>query len=272
MDTLAVANPQQGAEQSLRRGEDPMVEGVMAAATSQPPRPRRTFRSVLQAKRLARRAATQAKREQRAQERRDLWQDAKNLPNLLTFLRVLMIPLVLVFLERGSPRACFWAGVVYSAAAITDMLDGWLARRQGLVSVLGKFLDPLADKLIVAAVLVWLVSMGRIPAWAVVVLLSREITITALRGVASSEGLIIAAGDGGKLKTALQMVGIICLIVGYPYDFWLFVDFGRVDFVHVGRLLVYLSIVFSITSAASYLQLFAQAVQHKNRPISGQPS
>jgi CDP-diacylglycerol--glycerol-3-phosphate 3-phosphatidyltransferase len=245
----------------------------MAASTSEPPRPRKTFRAVLQATRSARRAASQArravkqaKREQRARERRDLWQDAKNLPNLLTFLRILMIPAVLVFLERGSPRACFWAAVVYSLAAITDVLDGWLARRQGLVSILGKFLDPLADKLIVAAVLVWLVSMGRMPAWAVVVLLSREITITALRSIASSEGLIIAAGDGGKLKTALQMVGIICLIVGYPYDFWFFVDFGRVDFVHVGRMLVYLSIVFSVTSAASYMQLFAQAIERRNRP------
>ena len=252
-------------------GRGAMLKDGMAASTSLPPRPRRTFRSVLQAKRERRRAATQAGREKRAKERRDLWEDAKNIPNLLTFMRVLMIPAVLVFLERGSPRACFWAGVVFSAAAITDMLDGWLARRQGLVSVLGKFLDPLADKLIVAAVLVWLVSMGRIQAWAVVILLSREITITALRGVASSEGLIIAAGDGGKLKTALQMVGLICLIVGYPYDFWLFVDFGRVDFVHVGRLLIYLSLVFSITSAASYFQLFAEAVQQKNRPLPGQP-
>jgi CDP-diacylglycerol--glycerol-3-phosphate 3-phosphatidyltransferase len=108
--------------------------------------------------------------------------------------------------------------------------------------------------------------MGRIPAWIVVVLLSREITITALRGVASSEGLIIAAGSGGKLKTALQMVGLICLIVGYPYSYSLgIVDFGRVDFVHVGRMLIYLSIVFSITSAATYLQLFAEAIEHKRK-------
>lgn len=259
-----------------RRPRPQVVERGMAAANSKPPRPRRTFRSLLQANRSARRAAKLARqaskvalRAQRAKERRDLWQDAKNLPNLLTFLRILMIPAVLVFLEQGSPRACFWAAVIYSAAAVTDMLDGWLARRQGLVSILGKFLDPLADKLIVAAVLVWLVSMGRMPAWAVVVLLSREITITALRGIASSEGLVIAAGDGGKLKTALQMIGLICLIVGYPYEFWFVVDFGRVDFVHVGRLLVYLSIVFSITSAASYLQLFAQAIDRKNQPLVG---
>jgi CDP-diacylglycerol--glycerol-3-phosphate 3-phosphatidyltransferase len=227
---------------------------------------RRARRAAAQARRKARRQAKHELRQIRAEQRKNLWEDAKNLPNLLTFLRVLMIPAVLVLLERATPQHCYWAGVVYALAAITDMLDGWLARRQGLVSVLGKFLDPLADKLLVAAVLVWMVSMGRIHAWVVVVLLSRELTITALRGVASSEGLIIGAGEGGKLKTALQMVGIICLIVGYPYTFDLGIyDFGRIDFVHVGRMLIYLSIVFSISSGASYVQLFAQAVEQKRK-------
>jgi CDP-diacylglycerol---glycerol-3-phosphate 3-phosphatidyltransferase len=205
------------------------------------------------------------RRELRRRQTKSLWHDAKNLPNLLTFARILMIPAVLVLLSRGTPRDCFWAAIVYSAAAITDALDGWLARRQGLVSVLGKFLDPLADKLIVAAVLVWLVSMGRIPAWAVALLISREISITALRSIASSEGLVIAAGEGGKAKTALQMIGIICLILGFPYRVdGLFYDFGVVDLVHVGRLLVYASLVFSLTSAASYIGLFAEAIDDKN--------
>jgi len=214
-----------------------------------------------------RRAARQRRAEtrlRRKETRKTLWEDAKNLPNLLTFLRILMIPAVLVLLERGRPKDCYWAAWVFVAAAITDLVDGWLARRMGLVSVLGKFLDPLADKLIVAAVLVWLVQMGRIPAWIVVILLSREITITALRGVASSEGLIISAGTGGKLKTALQMVGLICLIIGYRYRIDLGVyDFGRVDFTHVGRMLIYASIVFSLTSAATYMQLFANAIEQK---------
>jgi CDP-diacylglycerol--glycerol-3-phosphate 3-phosphatidyltransferase len=231
---------------------------------------RKARRKAAAARRNARRAAKKLQRQERAKQRRTLWEDARNLPNLLTFFRILMIPAVLVLLEQGGPRDCVWAAIVYSLAAITDMLDGWLARRQGLVSVLGKFLDPLADKLIVAAVLVWMVSMGRVAAWMVVVLLSREITITALRSIASAEGLVIAAGSQGKLKTALQMVGIVCLIVGYPYQFSLgLYDFGRVDFVHVGRLLVLLSIVFSITSAASYLTLFAEAIEGKNSPPQG---
>jgi len=213
----------------------------------------------------SRKAKRRAIRERKRQERKTLWEDARNLPNLLTFARIIMIPAVLVLLNRGTPRDCIYAAIVYALAAITDALDGWLARRQGLVSVLGKFLDPLADKLIVAATLVWLVSMGRIPAWAVALLISREITITALRSIASTEGLVIAAGDGGKSKTALQMIGIICLIIGYPYRVHgLFFDFGVVDLVHIGRLLVYASLVFSLTSAVSYMSLFAEAIDKKN--------
>jgi CDP-diacylglycerol---glycerol-3-phosphate 3-phosphatidyltransferase len=180
-----------------------------------------------------------------------------------------MIPVVLLLLARGAPRDCFWAAAVYALAAITDMLDGWLARRQNLVSVLGKFLDPLADKLIVSATLVWLVPMGRISAWAVVLLISREITITALRSIASTEGLVIAAGDGGKVKTALQMIGILGLIIGYPYELHLIFDFGLVDLVHVGRLLVYLSLGFSLVSAAQYLGLFIDAIERRDRPAGG---
>jgi CDP-diacylglycerol--glycerol-3-phosphate 3-phosphatidyltransferase len=208
--------------------------------------------------------AALSSRSLRAHRRRTLWEDARNLPNLLTFLRILMIPVVLLLLDRGAPRDCYWAAWVYALAAITDVLDGWLARRSGLVTVIGKFLDPLADKLIVAATLVWLVPMGRIAAWAVVLLISREISITALRSIAGAEGLIIAAGEGGKAKTALQMTGIICLLLGYPYEISLgVVDFGRVDMVHVGRLLIYCSLFFSITSAAQYVGLFADAIEAK---------
>lgn len=200
----------------------------------------------------------------RAARRKTLREDAINLPNMLTAVRIVMIPLVLLLIHRGGPRDCFWAAWVYAAAAITDFFDGYLARKMGLVSVLGKFLDPLADKLIVMATLVWLVRLGRIEAWVVVLLLGRELAITGLRSIASSEGVIIAAGDDGKAKTALQMIGILCLIIGYPYHIDLFVyDLGVVDLVHVGQALVYLSLIYSITSGASYIQLFAAAVDAK---------
>lgn len=202
----------------------------------------------------------------RAARRRSLKQDALNLPNMLTFGRIAVIPLVLWLLDSGTPSDCAWAAIVYGLAAITDLLDGYLARKLNVVSVLGKFLDPLADKLLVMASLIWMVPMGRIPEWAVALLLAREISITGLRSIASSEGVVIAAGEGGKSKTALQMIGIIALIVGYPYHLWLGpLDLGIVDLIVVGRTLVYISLVFSLVSAFQYVGLFAEAVEAKNR-------
>ncbi len=200
----------------------------------------------------------------RRERRRKLTQDAWNLPNILTYLRVLMIPLVLWLLDRGTKRDGVWAALVYSLAAITDVLDGFLARRLNIVSVIGKFLDPLADKLMVMATLVWMVTLGRIQAWAVILLLSRELSITGLRAIASSEGMVIAAADQGKQKTALQMVGILLMILGYPYQLRLLgIDLGVVDLVLVGRALVYLSLILSFTSAAEYVLFFARAVEAK---------
>lgn len=197
---------------------------------------------------------------------RGLAADALALPNLLTMGRIVAIPLVLWLLDRATPEDCVYAALVYGGAAITDLLDGILARRMGIVSVLGKFLDPLADKLLVMATLVWLVSMGRIPAWAVVLLLTRELCITGLRSIAVTEGIIIAAGDSGKSKTAFQMVGILCLIIGYPYQIGFFpFDFGVVDLVVAGRALVYISLGFSLVSAASYIYGFSEALRAKGR-------
>ncbi len=205
-------------------------------------------------------------RAERRRRRRSLSEDALNVPNLLTMGRVVVIPLVILLLDRGSPKDCWWAALVYSAAALTDLIDGWLARRMHVVSVLGKFLDPLADKLLVMAVLIYLVPLGRIPAWAVTLLLARELSVTGLRSIASSEGVVIAAGDDGKSKTALQMVGLLCLILGYPYHLTFGpIDLGDVDLVYVGRALVYVSLVFSIMSALSYTRLFAEAVEAKNQ-------
>lgn len=198
--------------------------------------------------------------------RRSIAEDAFNVPNLLTMARIVMIPIFLVYLDRNTPRDGFVAALIYTAAAITDLLDGWLARRMNVVSVLGKFLDPLADKLIVMAALVWCVPMGRISAWAVVVLLAREISVTGLRSVAASEGVVIAAGAEGKTKTALQMVGIICLVVGYPYHLaYGPIDLGAVDVVRVGVALIYLSLAFSLASAAQYVRLFGAAVEAKHQ-------
>jgi CDP-diacylglycerol--glycerol-3-phosphate 3-phosphatidyltransferase len=202
---------------------------------------------------------------QSPQLRRSLAQDALNLPNLLTLGRIAAIPFFVWLLDSPSPRRCFWASIVFTAAAITDMLDGYLARKLGVVSLLGKFLDPLADKLIVMAALVWMVPMGRIPTWVVVLLLAREISVTGLRSVAATEGVIISAGQDGKTKTALQMIGIVALLLGYPYHLtYLGFDCGTVQMVNVGRALVYLSLLFSLASAAQYVRLFGAAVATKD--------
>lgn len=182
-------------------------------------------------------------------------------PNLLTYLRILLIPVVLVFIDNHSLLNSFIAGLLYSASAITDFIDGYLARRWKQTSLLGKFLDPLADKLLVMATLVWMVPMGRIDAWLVVVLLARELSITGLRSVASSEGLVISARQMGKKKTAFQMVGILCLILHFRYPI-LGTDL-YVNLHAVGMYTLYVSLVFSIFSAIEYMMLFARAIQSK---------
>ena len=233
----------------------------MAERESVSPRKRRRFR------RKKKRIDPEVARRRRSSIR----QDALNLPNILTMARVAIIPLFLWLLDRGTPKDCAWAAIVYAGAAITDLLDGYLARRMNVVSVLGKFLDPLADKLLVMASLIWMVPMGRIPEWAVVLLLAREISVTGLRSIASSEGVVIAAGEGGKSKTALQMIGILALILGYPYHLTLGpLDLGMVDLVQVGRWLVYISLFFSIWSAVAYVGLFAEAVEAKDQRQRGE--
>ena len=198
----------------------------------------------------------------------NLKREAASIPNLLTMLRIAIIPAVRVFIDNDSSFRSFIAAMLYSASAVTDFIDGYLARRWKQISLLGKFLDPLADKLLVMATLVWMVPLGRIDAWLVVLLLSRELSITALRGIASSEGLIIAARQKAKHKTALQMVAILCLIVHFRYPI-IFTDV-YVDFHKVGLYTIYISLVFSIFSAVEYVMLFAKAVQEQ--PDTGVPA
>jgi CDP-diacylglycerol--glycerol-3-phosphate 3-phosphatidyltransferase len=194
-----------------------------------------------------------------------LLQEFWNLPNMLTLGRILLIPLFVWFTYNADPLYSFCAAALFTLAAVTDVVDGYLARRWNLVTVVGKFMDPLADKLIVMASLIWLVPMARISAWVVVVLLSREISVTGLRSIAASEGVVISAGQEGKVKTALQMIGIVALLLGYPYHLsYLGIDLGVVDVVHVGKMLIYLSLVFSLASAVEYVRLFGAAVEAKD--------
>lgn len=184
--------------------------------------------------------------------------ELRTVPNLLTLLRIASIPAVLAFIDNESPLRSFIACLLYVLAAVTDFLDGYLARRQHQVSLLGQFLDPLADKILVMATLVWMVPLGRIDGWIVILLLTRELAITTLRGIASAQGLVIAARPLGKEKTALQLVGIACLILHFRYRL-LFTDL-YVDFQRVGLYTIYLSLVLSIFSAVDYLLHFGRAL------------
>lgn len=181
------------------------------------------------------------------------------LPNQLTYFRMLLIPPILAYIDNESPARCVVACLLYSVSALTDFLDGYLARRMGRVSIIGKFLDPLADKVLVMATLVWMVPLGRIEAWVVILLLARELSITGLRSIASAEGIVIAAGGLGKSKTALQFIGIICLILHFRYPI-LFTNVS-LDLHQVGLYTIYISLVFSIVSAFEYVQLFARAIK-----------
>ena len=199
-------------------------------------------------------------------KRRSIREDAINLPNLLTMARIVMIPVILWLMADGTPSANFWAAIVYILTAVTDFLDGWLARRMGLISILGKFLDPLADKLLVMSALVFMSYLGRLPLLgvaAVIIMVGRELSVTALRTIAMSEGVVMAAGRSGKDKTALQMAAILLLILHHPYDVNFFFTTMRIDLGQVGLGLLYVSLVFAITSAGEYVSLFVDAVEAK---------
>ncbi len=193
----------------------------------------------------------------------NLRREFTNLPNLVTMGRVALVPFVLYFIDNFSPLRSFIASLLYLGAAAGDALDGYLARSRGQVSMLGKFLDPLADKLIVTTVLVFMVDLGRVPAWVVVVLLARDFAINGLRSVASAQGLVIAASDGGKIKTALQLVAIMLLLIHFQYS-----PLGTsipVDYHRVGVKVLYLSMVASLFSGAQYLRNFFSAALRQPR-------
>lgn len=170
-----------------------------------------------------------------------------DLPNLLSLLRIALIPFLMLCLRDPEPGFGVVAAAIFFVASWTDFFDGYFARKQGRISTLGKLLDPLADKLLVAAALIMLVSLDRfprVPAWLVVLILGREIAVTGLRGIAAGEGLIIQAEEFGKYKTVCQIIGIHGLILHYTY--W------SIDFHLVGMYFLWLSVLFSLWSGVEY--------------------
>jgi CDP-diacylglycerol--glycerol-3-phosphate 3-phosphatidyltransferase len=185
-----------------------------------------------------------------------------NLPNLLTLGRIAAIPVLVVLLLFDSKEAGFWAAAVFGLAAITDWLDGWFARKWEIVTVLGKFLDSLADKLIVMAAFIMLIPMGRVPALAVFLILAREMVVTGLRSIASSEGIIIAASDLGKYKTIFQMTAIPGLLLHYDY-YWFFGvrwEIFHVNMHNFGIFFFYVAFAMAMWSGGDYLVKFFKVI------------
>ena len=167
-----------------------------------------------------------------------------NLPNKLTVLRVLLIPFFVLFtlVDLVPGYSKYIAVLIFIAASLTDLLDGKIARKYNLVTNFGKFMDPLADKLLVCAALICLVSEKLLPAWMVIIIISREFIISGFRLVASDNVLVIAASYWGKFKTTFQMLMIIVLLL----------DFGGI-FDLIGQILIWAALILTVVSLADYL-------------------
>lgn len=193
--------------------------------------------------------------------------------NYVTYGRIAIVPVLVGFLYWINPAKdlswfkptgfnvflSWFCALLFVATALTDLVDGYLARRGhgGGSSVFGKFIDPLADKLLSTAVFIMLVELGWLGAWVAILLIARDIVITAIRAMAMGEGLVIAASDWGKKKTALQSCAITALLIHYP--FW------GLNPVATGRVLIWLTLIVSIGSAIHYIWVFFRAVLVKAR-------
>lgn len=205
-----------------------------------------------------------------------------NLPNLLSIVRILLVPVLVVVLMTKVTNHEVIGVVVFWVASITDWLDGYLARRWRQVTTLGKLLDPLADKLLVAGALISLVELNLAPAWITFIILAREFAITGLRGIASEEGLTIPAGTIGKWKMGFQVAAISCLILGPRLDYWLY-DWTGIEifkffiqlnrpypfFWGMGILLLWGAVILAVWSAASYFLGFWRVVGPRIRAENG---
>jgi CDP-diacylglycerol--glycerol-3-phosphate 3-phosphatidyltransferase len=181
-----------------------------------------------------------------------------NLPNMITVFRIVLVPVLflLLFFSPGKLQS-FFAGLVFSVASISDCVDGYLARRMNLVTDFGKFLDPLADKLLVGVALIMLIPLGRVPLWIVVIILGREVMVTLLRVISLRKGnKVIEASMTGKYKTGFQIAAIIPLLFHYEYNLGLEVFTFSVDFHVVGMAFLYAALVLTIWTGVYYLYKF----------------
>lgn len=188
-------------------------------------------------------------------QREQIW----NLPNAITMGRLLLIPPVMFLLDPAAPRRALWAAGLFVVAALLDLVDGWLARRRDEVTFFGKFMDPLADKVMVTALLIMLVADGQLAPWVAIVLVTREFYVSGLRMLALNERIEISAGAGGKAKTFMQVSGVTALILAYAISApW---PGTKIGFATLGTALVYASLVLSLWSAYDYTRGFIQQLR-----------
>jgi CDP-diacylglycerol---glycerol-3-phosphate 3-phosphatidyltransferase len=162
-----------------------------------------------------------------------------NLPNVLTVLRIMLVPVLVVALLGNTPSGDVLAAVVFVLASITDFADGYLARTRGSITTFGKLMDPLADKLLVVAALLSLVSLGRLAAWVAMVIIARELAVTVLRLGATQAGVVIAASMFGKVKTCMQIAAILAVIAVPAKPLWV-------------ALLLYATVAVTVVSGLDY--------------------
>ena len=175
-------------------------------------------------------------------------------PNSLTLYRVAAVPLLIVLLLWNNRVCALLSALVFSAAAITDYFDGYVARRYGLVSNLGKILDPLADKLLVSSAFIMLIPYDRVPAWVVCVIIGRELAVTGLRNIISEQGADVSASLLGKYKTGFQIAAIIPLLIHFKF-------FG-IDFHVVGYVLLWIALFITVWSGVDYFVRFRRYIQY----------
>jgi len=165
-----------------------------------------------------------------------------NLPNTLTIIRIFMVPLLVVVLLTEFPDKEFWGLAIFLLAALTDLIDGIIARRTDRVTVTGTLLDPIADKLLMSAAFISLVELGLAPAWMVTVIVGREFAVTALRMVAKARHIAIGANRWGKTKTGSQVVAIALLILGHRLGSWMI----------LGRIALWIALILTVVSMVTY--------------------
>ena len=174
-----------------------------------------------------------------------------NLPNKLTLLRICLIPVFVILMLSQVSNFFLISCIIFIIASITDFLVGKIARKYNLVTDFGKFMDPLADKLLVLSALICMIEYDLVAGWMVIIIVARELTVSILRAIAADNGKVIAASGGGKIKTTSQMIAIILLLIGANYS--------NSQIVFVGTIAMYIATIFTLYSGIDYL--------YKNREL-----